>query len=367
MSLSNHQGRLRRGAAEAGFTLVELLVVIAIIGVLVALLLPAVQAAREAARRSQCVNNLKQLSLAVHNYHDVYNAMPARSGGTQGAGTNAGWLSGWIVLLPFYEQGAMYDQIKAGDPANGIPPWGPATGNQWAPWDVSPAVLRCPSDPGRYDGTGAGGTRLNNYCFSSGDDARANDNTNPSLTRGVFGCLLWYRFADVTDGLSNTVMLSEKLRCGNNTGGYNPDPRDLDHRFGHAILDVRANPRLCMTTTDGKFYLATATVERSFGSRFPRGRFNRAGFTTILPPNSPSCLMDTNNQGNSDHGVLSPGSMHPGGVSVAFCDGSVQFISDTIDTGDTSANQANDYAGSSRYGVWGALGSKAGGEVVRNW
>jgi prepilin-type processing-associated H-X9-DG protein len=121
-----------------------------------------------------------------------------------------------------------------------------------------------------------------------------------------------------------------------------------------------------MTTTDGKFYLATATVERTFGSRFPRGRFNRAGFTTILPPNSPSCLMTTNNTGNSHHGVMSPGSMHPGGVNVAFCDGSVTFISDVIDTGNTAANQANDYTGASRYGVWGAMGSKSAAEIVAN-
>jgi prepilin-type processing-associated H-X9-DG protein len=330
-------------------------------------LLPAVQAAREAARRSQCTNNLKQLNLAIHNYHDVNNKMPARSAGTQGTNTdsNNGWLSGWIVLLPFYEQTAMYDQIKSGDPVNGIPPYGLNTQNQWDPWDVSPSVLRCPSDPGRYDGTGAGGTRLNNYCFSSGDDARNNDDQNSSNTRGVFGHLFWYGFRDVTDGLSNTVMLSEKVRCGNNTGGYNPNPRDLDHRFGHALIDVRANPALCFTTTDGKYYLSTALVERTFGSRFPRGRFNRAGFNTILPPNGPSCLMDYNNQGNSDHGVMPPSSQHPGGVNVALCDGSVQFISETINNGNPAANQANNYTGASRYGVWGALGSKAGGEVSR--
>ena len=111
-----------------GFTLVELLVVIAIIGILVALLLPAVQAAREAARRMQCTNNHKQLGLAVHNYHDTYKSLPARAGGTQGPTNldNQGWLSAWIVLLPFYEQAPMYEQITAGDAANGISPWGTA-------------------------------------------------------------------------------------------------------------------------------------------------------------------------------------------------------------------------------------------------
>jgi prepilin-type N-terminal cleavage/methylation domain-containing protein/prepilin-type processing-associated H-X9-DG protein len=355
---------LRSRTARTGFTLVELLVVIAIIGILIALLLPAVQAAREAARRSQCTNNLKQLATAVHNYHDAFKKMPARAAGTQGTGTNAGWLSGLIALLPYYEQQPMADQVKAGDLANGIPPGGPATGNQWTPWNVSPGVLQCPSDPGRFDGTGAGGKRLNNYCFSSGDDARNNDDTNSSNTRGVFGHRFWYAFRDVSDGLTNTVMLSERVRCGNNTGGYNPAAGELDHRMGHAILDVRANPGLCLTVTDGKYYLDTATVERTFGSRFPRGRFNRAGFNTILPPNGPSCLMDLNNTANSDHGVQPPSSLHPGGVNVAMCDASIQFVSETIDTGNLTANQGNTYTGASRYGVWGSLGSKQGGEVV---
>lgn len=130
---------LRRSA----FTLVELLVVIAIIGVLVALLLPAVQAAREAARRSQCVNNLKQLGLATHNYHDVYQAMPPRRGGTTGTfldingdnrgNINGGRLSAFVVLLPFYEQQAMYDQIKAGGGSPNSAPHGRAAWQNWSP------------------------------------------------------------------------------------------------------------------------------------------------------------------------------------------------------------------------------------------
>jgi prepilin-type processing-associated H-X9-DG protein len=180
----------------------------------------------------------------------------------------------------------------------------------------------------------------------------------------MFGHLFWYTFADVLDGLSNTTMLSEKARCGNATGGYAAAANELDHRFGHAILDVRANPALCLTTTDGRSYLAGTTVERTFGSRFPRGRFNRAAFNTIIPPNGPSCLMDVNNSGNDDDGVMPPSSLHPGGVNVAFGDASVRFISQTIDSGNLSANQGNTYIGKSRYGVWGALGSKAGAESV---
>ena len=354
----------RKTHARQGFTLVELLVVLAIVGILISLLLPAVQSAREAARRMQCSNNLKQLSLAVHDYHDAHKTMPARAAGTQGPTTNQGWLSGWVVLLPFYEQVAMYDRITAGDPAAAIPPWGPQTGNAWAAWDDAPDVLLCPSDPGKFDGANS---RLNNYCFSCGDDARNMDGQNSENTRGVFGHLFWNNFAQITDGLSNTLMLSERLRCGNNAGGYTVAAGELDHRLGHAIVPgVQGQPNLCLTTTDGRYFSAGTTVERTFGSRWARGAANRAAFNTVLPPNGPSCLADVNNaaSGNDDQGVLPPSSMHPGGVIVALSDGSVRFVSETIDTGNLGANQANTYTGPTRYGVWGALGSKQGGETV---
>src|SRR5690606_35651696 len=126
--------------ARSGFTLVELLVVIAIIGVLVALLLPAVQQAREAARRMQCSNNLKQMGLALHNYHDTYGSFPPRATGTthgpNGDSHNNGRLNGLIPLLPFLEQGAMYDRIATGDGTRA--PFGPATWIGWEPWNTSP-------------------------------------------------------------------------------------------------------------------------------------------------------------------------------------------------------------------------------------
>src|SRR3990170_655930 len=139
------------------FTLVELLVVIAIIGILIALLLPAVQAAREAARRSQCTNNLKQLGLANHNYHDVVKAFPYGKGGTTSCAypgpprCNYGRISGFIPLLSYLEQRPMYNQIMAGDIPGGRYPGGPAGWDGWAVWDVSPATIRCPSDPSPFN------------------------------------------------------------------------------------------------------------------------------------------------------------------------------------------------------------------------
>src|SRR5689334_1387321 len=166
-----------RHVRKRGFTLIELLVVIAIIGVLVSLLLPAVQQAREAARRTQCKNNLKQLGLALHNYHDVFNNFVYRKGGTQGAGNtlrndgNYVRLSGMVPLLPYIEQTAVINMIQAGDP-NNTTGWGAVPAGGAAPWSGWPVWTRlgqipsflCPSDPGVPTARGN-----NNYAFNAGD------------------------------------------------------------------------------------------------------------------------------------------------------------------------------------------------------
>src|SRR5687767_8133321 len=135
-----------RSIHRGAFTLVELLVVIAIIGVLVALLLPAVQAAREAARRMQCTNHLKQFGLGLHNYADTYKVFPNLRGGFGGVQANR--ISPYVQMLPYLEQKNMHDLIQAGDPANGIPPGGPRGDANWPVWNRPPSVFRCPSDAG---------------------------------------------------------------------------------------------------------------------------------------------------------------------------------------------------------------------------
>ena len=132
---------MKKGGSHSklGFTLVELLVVIAIIGILVALLLPAIQAAREAARRTQCVNNLKQLGISLHNYHDTYKVFPAGMGGTTGpgwgtcelpgpGGNHTGGMSPYVSMLPFMEQDPLYQEI--------VNPYPAAT--PWAAWGPYP-------------------------------------------------------------------------------------------------------------------------------------------------------------------------------------------------------------------------------------
>ncbi len=348
------------------FTLVELLVVIAIIGVLVALLLPAVQAAREAARRSQCVNNLKQLGLATHNYHDVFGAMPARKGGTTApfidingdnrSNSNGGRLSAFVVLLPFYEQAAMYDQIKAGGGTPNSAPHGRAPWQGWSPWNVAPTMLTCPSDYGLVS------TRQNSYAFCLGDQTDNLTTSTPANYRGIFG--MWTRFADIRDGTSNTIMMSERVRSGVNAAGQATTVRSHANRLFIAqdVTGINTQPNLCYTQTDGNYYISGIQVKGYWGLFWTDGQAERVGFTTVLPPNAPSCTVGTG--ADAALGVLPPSSGHPGGVNVLFADGSVSFISDTINTGDLSTGTAGNYGGASRYGVWGALGSKAGGESV---
>jgi prepilin-type N-terminal cleavage/methylation domain-containing protein len=180
---------------RTGFTLVELLVVIAIIGVLVALLLPAVQQAREAARRMQCTNNLKQLGLALHNYHDTYGMMVYRKGGTgdcEGANCNHYRRSGFVSLLPFMEQGALWDQIQSGWTTG--PPEGPEGWNAgWEGWREAPKMLACPSDNGVPTQPGP----YHSYGFSLGD--QIGNNRDDQDVRGLFSAIRGARFSDIVD------------------------------------------------------------------------------------------------------------------------------------------------------------------------
>jgi prepilin-type N-terminal cleavage/methylation domain-containing protein/prepilin-type processing-associated H-X9-DG protein len=338
-----------RTIPSRAFTLVELLVVIAIIGILIALLLPAVQAAREAARRSQCTNNLKQLGLALHNYHDTHNALPARKTFFR--------LSGFIALLPFIEQSSMYERIMAGDPAAGIPPGGNVDAlSAWAGLNGFPRTLLCPSDRGDSDiiteGSYKGTERRVNYAFCKGDDTA--DTNYAQGSRGMFGYLEWFNFSRITDGLSNTIAMSERLR----QGYRNPtvSAKEMDHRLGMYVLSgLRNNPALAKTITDGKYFIA-GSVNCRFGSVGTRGHTHFVGFTTVMPPNGPAAR-------DGEYGVFPPSSDHPGGVNVLLGDGSVRFISNTIDTGNLSVTKAHGFSGQSPYGVWGAMGSRNGGEV----
>jgi prepilin-type N-terminal cleavage/methylation domain-containing protein/prepilin-type processing-associated H-X9-DG protein len=362
----------RKERGPGGFTLVELLVVIAIIGVLVALLLPAVQAAREAARRSSCNNNLRQLALGLHNYEDTYKTFPARQSGTGNivAGGHRLALSGWVGLLPFCEQKPLYDTIHT----QVMEPWG---GAQWC--RQSPTYLNCPSDEGKVEPNNIGRTLgLTSYAFCTGDDYAASQIMSPverndgtlaaqMLTirhRGVFGRHDFTRLAEILDGTSNTIALGERGRAG----------RIRDK--GAAVVDLTGNtasyvPLTCKAFLQQRTYIPSATIftaDTFPGYRWAAGNAFFAGMTTILPPNSAVCIIG--DSGVSLHwqpGIWSATSDHPGGVNVAMCDGSVRFVSDTINSGNLAAvaPPATSQV-PSPYGVWGAMGTKAGGEAVSN-
>jgi prepilin-type N-terminal cleavage/methylation domain-containing protein/prepilin-type processing-associated H-X9-DG protein len=362
-------------AQRWAFTLVELLVVIAIIGVLVALLLPAVQAAREAARRSQCSNHLKQFGLALHNYHDVYNSFPPRRGGSGNAivsttdtarrSGNYNRKSAFIFLLPFLEQQTIAQAIEAGDSTLGIYPGGPAgwyNNNNFPPYCTQLKIVYCPSD--NIVGIGSGGQARNSYAFSIGDSpggAAGNDrwNVNNTNSRGIFGGSNRCKgFKDMIDGSSNTIAMSERV-WGNNLGLTTANGQDVRTATATNVSNIFDNPGACYASATGKRFVGVQ-IKARFGRLWADGQAERVGFTTILPPNAPSCVYDANPNADSQGGVLNPASYHPGGVMGLMADGSVRFVNETINTGNLATRFVA--AGPSPYGVWGAMGSINGGE-----
>lgn len=356
--MSRHR---RSTAIRAGFTLVELLVVIAIIGILVALLLPAVQAAREAARRMSCGNNLKQLGLMMHNYHDTYRSFPALGvAHDPGMGASANLPYSWVIAtLPYGEQTALFDQImtQARPRGPGLPtPWSTAN-NAWenANWKKDIPNNICPSDS--PPSNRAESPSLLNYKACVGDDYHQNhfDVNSGRINRGIFQVNRWIGMASVTDGTSNTVMLGETV-----SGGAPDDVK------GGVALDQQAwNPAACLGRINpANRRKITGNVRADFrptGGRAFDGRPYFVGFATLVSPNGPSCQWG-GGDGNEHMGTLS--SWHPNGGQVALADGAVRFINQTIDTGNQAQDDVADPAGPSPYGVWGRLGSRDGGEVV---
>jgi len=329
-----------RFSKKEGFTLIELLVVIAIIAILVALLLPAVQQAREAARRSQCKNNLKQYGLAIHNYHDTYGTLPLGRSGPSEASSR---YSPMVPLMPYYDQAPAYTAMLAAPKA----PWLGGDVN-----NVRVPIHRCPSAPVVPNPI----TNLpyTNYVFCLGDVSWSIDNV--SSIRGLFGNNLKVSFRDITDGLSNTAMISETVVWDNDGNGR------AANGFGAVSKANTQNPINCLATWSNRQFTnysdsTSNDLNRNPGSRWGDGISAIMGFNTILPPNSAVCADFAGNQG-----VLPPKSMHVGGVHLLLADGGVRFISENIHNGPMTQGSHNQ--GPSRFGVWGALGTRAEGEVV---
>ena len=322
---------------RSGFTLIELLVVIAIIAVLIALLLPAVQAAREAARRTQCVNNMKQLGLALHNYNDTYGSFPiGRNVFVTAPPVPTPYsYSPFAMLLPFVEQTPLYQSINFNLPSGNAY----QAGNTTALATVVAGFL-CPSDPQQVPAGEAGA----DYRFSEGSSiayewgATDPSGYNASLPApdGPFFDNTAVTLAQITDGTSNTAATAEMLLGDFNTAVATPN-RDI---YVGTIIPTTPEEayQFCQQLDPTSTPSNGSSTE---GTPWISGTVSISVYKHVSPPNTRSCYY------YPERLTLTSSSLHPGGVNVGMCDGSVRFFKSSIDRT-----------------VWRAIGSRNGGEVI---
>jgi prepilin-type N-terminal cleavage/methylation domain-containing protein/prepilin-type processing-associated H-X9-DG protein len=318
---------------KRAFTLVELLVVIAIIGVLVALMLPAIQAAREAARRTQCVSNLKQLGIALLNFEDAQGTLPGVGLRPPTSGQQSQWaFSVQAKILPYLEDEALHSLIDLKQPLM-VGSGGSQTINPIQREVVKYVVpiLLCPSDgqPPLFDSNDAqwaGGC----YMINAGTGT-----PDYSFTAKLDG-LFWYqsdlRLAKITDGLSRTLLMSEAV-LGNNVQTNADAPQDPLRQYASFGGQGIISDEICKT------------CDRWAGNRggaWIWGREFQTAFNTYYPPNHKGwdCA-------RSGSGWLSARSLHPNGVNTLKCDGSVTFVQEDIDLA-----------------IWRALSTREGKETL---
>ncbi|MCA9110213.1 MAG: DUF1559 domain-containing protein [Planctomycetaceae bacterium] len=342
---------MRESRPRAGFTKIELLVLIAIIGILVALLVPAVQSAREAARRLQCRNNLKQIGLALNNYHDAHRTFPPGRMRSLVDGEGR-CFSAYAHLLPYLDAIPLYEKIDFNaDPDD-------AALNGTALSQTIPYFL-CPTDSYRVlqtntvDGVIAS-SAVHNYPLNTGSTYPLSPHNPGGVpVTGVFFENSRVRISDITDGSSNTVCISETIKS---EGG--PDMWDgVSHTNGFVLTAGNDNatngPELTDYTT--QCHQAGLRLQQTRGSKWLYGAPGHSMYNHIRPPND----SDVDCRGGLPHSIrtnywwdrlslnVAARSRHIGGVHALFCDGHVQFVGDSIDAK-----------------AWQALGSRADGEVV---
>ncbi|QDT13865.1 DUF1559 domain-containing protein [Planctomycetes bacterium K23_9] len=392
------------------------LALVVCVGFVIALMLPAVEAARESARRMSCSNHFKNIGLAIHNYHAAYKLIPPGCGGTGLTPGHDDWsnqrrLSALVAITPFVEASPMWSMISnpfvtgqipkpelqkqwgmKGSPdyryslnslttidgpfrnANNeyfFPSMGPAPWRaaSYPAWQIGMPTYRCPADKlAQPFAQPSARAAASNYVVSYGDAvhevgyepglplAFRDQVADATTQRGAFIAGKQLRFRDITDGLSETIFMGEVVTYDGT--------RRAEGAIAQNIPGLRDDPSLCLATVKGGIYKSGIKLrmspdgKSSRGGNWADGAISWSGFNTILPPNSPSCdtVVDFRLEG-----VFSASSNHRGGCHVLMGDGAVVFITNDVDVGDPSRPTvyAKDATGEtvSHAGVWRAMGT----------